>query len=82
MHKLLIRNTQRRVFYFPQRNITFHFVKEETNFYTILGAKPSMKQKEIKKEYYKMAKKYHPDFIGPDVTEKQRDEASEMFKKV
>ena len=29
-----------------------------------------------------MAKKYHPDFQGPDITEKERDQASEMFKKV
>jgi len=29
-----------------------------------------------------MAKKYHPDFLGPDVTEAEREEASEMFKKV
>ena len=84
MHKLLLKNTcyQRKVIFNPVRQITFHFVKEETNFYTILGAKPSMKQKEIKKEYYKMAKKYHPDFIGPDVSDKQKEEASEMFKKV
>lgn len=29
-----------------------------------------------------MAKKYHPDFQGPDLTQKQSIEASEMFKKV
>ena len=87
MHRLLQtyrKNTlfSRNIFTLPQRSITFHFVKEEKNFYTILGAKPSMKQKEIKMEYYKMAKKYHPDFIGPEASDKEREEAAEMFKKV
>jgi len=29
-----------------------------------------------------MAKKYHPDFLGPDISEAERNEASEMFKKI
>jgi len=29
-----------------------------------------------------MAKKYHPDFQGPDISDADREEASEMFKKV
>ena len=87
MHRLLQtyrKNTlfSKNIFILPRRSITFHFVKEEKNFYTILGAKPSMKQKEIKMEYYKMAKKYHPDFIGPEASDKEREEAAEMFKKV
>ena len=64
------------------RPITFHFVKEETNLYTILEAKSNMKQKDIKLPYYKQAKKYHPDFLGPDASEAEKKEASEMFKKI
>ena len=45
------------------RSIFFHFRKEEENLYTILSVKPSTKQKDIKLAYYKMAKKYHPDFL-------------------
>ena len=41
-----------------------------------------MKAKEIKLAYYKQAKKYHPDFLGPTATDAQFAEASEMFKKV
>jgi curved DNA-binding protein CbpA len=47
----------------------------------ILDVKPSSNQKDIKLSYYKMAKKYHPDFMH-DVTEKEKLEANEMFKKV
>ena len=64
------------------RTISFHFVKEETNLYTILEAKSNMKAKEIKLAYYKQAKKYHPDFLGPTSTEAETAEASEMFKKI
>lgn len=65
------------------RGIMFHFRKEEENLYTILSVKPSAKQKDIKKAYYKMAKKYHPDFLqGEGVSERERDEAAEMFKKI
>ena len=41
-----------------------------------------MKQKEIKLQYYKQAKKYHPDFLGPNASEADKMTASEMFKKV
>jgi molecular chaperone DnaJ len=59
----------------------FHFRKEEENLYMILSVKPSSTQKEIKLSYYKMAKKYHPDFVH-DVSEAEKYEAGEMFKKV
>ena len=47
----------------------------------ILAVKPSSTQKDIKLSYYKMAKKYHPDFLH-DVSQAEKEEASEMFKKV
>lgn len=66
----------------PYRSILFHFKREEKNFYTILDVHPSSNQKEIKFAYYKMAKMYHPDFQGPNTSEKDKEEASEMFKKI
>lgn len=61
----------------------FHFKKEEENLYTILQVKTSTKQADIKKAYYKLAKKYHPDFLMSEGhTEKEREEAAEMFKKI
>ena len=50
--------------------------------YTILGVKTTGSQKEIKQSYYKMAKKYHPDFQPKDLKQSEVDEAAEMFKKV
>jgi molecular chaperone DnaJ len=47
----------------------------------ILSVKSSSTQKEIKLSYYKMAKKYHPDFLH-DLSAAEKEEASEMFKKV
>lgn len=46
--------------------------------YTILGVKTTASGKEIKLAYYKMAKKYHPDFNTDGDTEK----ATEIFKKI
>jgi DnaJ-class molecular chaperone len=61
----------------------FHFKKEEQNLYTILQVKTNSNSKEIKLAYYKMAKKYHPDFMFNDkFTDYQRAEADEMFKKI
>ena len=61
----------------------FHFKKEEQNLYTILQVKTNSNSKEVKQAYYKMAKKYHPDFMFSDkFTDQQRAEADEMFKKI
>jgi DnaJ-class molecular chaperone len=59
----------------------FHFRKEEENLYMILSVKASANQKDIKLSYYKMAKKYHPDFLHNE-SAAEKEEASEMFKKV
>ena len=47
----------------------------------ILSVKASANQKDIKLSYYKMAKKYHPDFLHNE-SAAEKEEASEMFKKV
>ncbi|GIX61684.1 DnaJ protein, putative [Babesia caballi] len=36
----------------------------DTEFYDILGVSPSATQPEIKRQYYKLAKEYHPDKTG------------------
>jgi DnaJ-class molecular chaperone len=45
-----------------------------------LGIKTTASSKEIKLAYYKLAKKYHPDFNPGEG--KNQDKAAEMFKKV
>ena len=35
------------------------------NHYQVLGLKPSCSEKEIRKSYFQLAKKYHPD-LNPD----------------
>ena len=37
----------------------------QPNFYQVLGLDPTASDKEIKSEYFKLAKKYHPD-LNPD----------------
>ena len=66
-----------------RRGIFFHFRQEEQNLYAILQVKTNASQKEVKLAYYKMAKKYHPDFLSSDeFTEAERKHALEMFKKI
>lgn len=52
--------------------------KDDDNLYTTLGVKTTASAKEIKLAYYKLAKKYHPDFNQEGDSAK----AGEMFKKV
>ena len=80
-------NTQRRMLLNStlcgSRGIFFHFRKEEQNLYAILSVKTNSSQKDVKLAYYKMAKKYHPDFLASDeFSDAERKEALEMFKKI
>ena len=58
----------------------FNYRKDEENLYTILGVKTTASAKEIKLAYYKLAKKYHPDFNPGDG--KDQEKAADMFKKI
>ena len=47
----------------------------------MLEVASSSNQKQIKLAYYKMAKKYHPDFQF-DLSDKEKAEAEVHFKKI
>jgi DnaJ-class molecular chaperone len=55
----------------------FNYRKDDDNLYTLLQVKTTASAKDIKLAYYKLAKKYHPDF-NPEGGEA----TAEMFKKV
>ena len=62
------------------RSIVFNYKRDEENLYTQLGVKTTASAKDIKLAYYKLAKKYHPDFNPGEG--KDQDKAAEMFKKI
>merc|ERR1711976_212283 len=64
-----------------QRNLhTTNFLSAK-NFYSVLGVPQTATQKEIKKAYYQLAKKYHPD-ANPDdkAAEAKFAEAAEAYE--
>lgn len=61
---------------FPKRFIKLPRKSISSDPYTILGVQRSDNLAKVKKEYYKLAKKYHPD-LNPD-----DKRAQELFLKV
>lgn len=50
----------------------------EEDYYDILGIKKDASESEIKKEYYKLARKFHPDKAPPD----KKEEYTKKFQKI
>jgi len=54
---------------------------QKKNFYDVLGIPKDASQKEIKKAYYELAKKYHPDSNkGNKASQTQFQEVSEAYE--
>lgn len=43
---------------------------KKNDYYKLLGVAPKADEKEMKKAYFKLAKKYHPDVAGEEHADK------------
>ena len=65
MSQLPLKNTSRGF----RQSVSLCLAAGGPNYYQILGLEPSASEKAIKLEYFKLAKKYHPD-LNPDASAK------------
>ena len=75
-------NSQRAMNFYQFRHFSQQKVtRPQTCFYKLLNVSAKADLKEIKVQYYKLAKKHHPDsFEGDD--EEQRENSKELFKQI
>lgn len=60
---------------------TSGYLKNQKDFYNILGVPKNASQKDIKKAYYQLAKKFHPDTNKGDPSAKKKfQEVSEAYE--
>lgn len=60
---------------------TSNYLKNKKDFYNILGVPKNASQKDIKKAYYQLAKKFHPDTNkGDPSANKKFQEVSEAYE--
>lgn len=60
---------------------TTSYLNNKKDFYNILGVPKNASQKEIKKAYYQLAKKFHPDINkGDPSASKKFQEVSEAYE--
>jgi curved DNA-binding protein CbpA len=52
------------------------------NFYRILGVPRNATEQDIKKAYFHLARKYHPDRLGPELSADYRSQIDDIFQTI
>lgn len=68
-HRIMLKTVSRRCF---ASAADIHY-DAKSDHYKVLGVTEKMGEKDIKKAYYKLAHKYHPDKAGESGTEKFKE---------